>query len=156
PRRITRAPTWPPLPVRSETARASPRRMMGSRGSRIEASGRGPGTVSWRSRSVFYSSSLVAILPRAVLWLPRARSCMVLRGYDPNCSEARRGAVLNISSSCQAVAEHFQQVAEFQPLRNRGLRALAVAVLTSACREAVVAGDRQGFPLIMLPHVNHR
>jgi len=40
-----------------------------------------------------------------------------------------RSAVLNISSSCQAVAEQFQQCTEFPPLRNRGFGPLAVAVL---------------------------
>jgi len=31
--------------------------------------------------------------------------------------------------SCQAVAEHFEQCAEFLPLRNRGLGPLTVTVL---------------------------
>jgi hypothetical protein len=71
-------------------------------------------------------------------------------------------------SSCQASAELFEQRAEFLPLRNRGLGPLAVAVLpiplarraaaTSAppCnrqRPFFVAGDRQGFPLLVrAPH----
>ena len=37
---------------------------------------------------------------------------------------------------CQASAEHFQQCAEFLPLRNRGLGPLAVTMLPHcACRE---------------------
>ena len=35
----------------------------------------------------------------------------------------------NAQGSCQASAEHFQQCAEFLPLRNRGLGPLAVTVL---------------------------
>jgi hypothetical protein len=66
--------------------------------------------------------------------------------------------------SCQASAEHFQQCAEFLLLRNRGFGPLAVVArrpplpLAPPCnrqRPFFVAGDRQGFPLIMLPHVNH-
>jgi hypothetical protein len=45
-------------------------------------------------------------------------------------SRARGGtAFLDFTYSCQASAEHFQQCAEFLPLRNRGLGALAVTVL---------------------------
>src|SRR5262249_62266426 len=50
-------------------------------------------------------------------------------GANMKCSESMRGAVLNISTSCQAVAEHFQQCAEFPLLRNRHLGPLAVTVL---------------------------
>jgi len=39
---------------------------------------------------------------------------------------------LHFMYSCQASAEHFQQCAEFLPLRNRGLRPLAVTVLPIA------------------------
>src|SRR5262245_35708464 len=69
---------------------------------------------------------------------------------------------------CQASAEHFQQCAEFLPLRNRGLGPLAVTVLpiplarrlaATACapcnrqRPFFVAGERQGFPLfVRAPH----
>jgi hypothetical protein len=37
--------------------------------------------------------------------------------------------------SCQASAEHFQQCAEFLPLRNRGLGPLAVTVLPHSARQ---------------------
>ena len=36
---------------------------------------------------------------------------------------------LHFMYSCQASAEHFQQCAEFLPVRNRGLGPLAVTVL---------------------------
>jgi hypothetical protein len=39
------------------------------------------------------------------------------------------GAAQNHAKLCQASAKHFQQRAEFVPLRNRDLRALAVTVL---------------------------
>jgi hypothetical protein len=54
----------------------------------------------------------------------------------------------SILCSCQAVAEHFQQCAEFPLLRNRGLGPLAVAVLPIA-----LAG---GPPLPFAPPCNHR
>ena len=38
-------------------------------------------------------------------------------------------ACLGVTRSSQASAEHFQQCAEFLPLSNRGLGALAVAIL---------------------------
>jgi hypothetical protein len=45
-------------------------------------------------------------------------------------SRARGGmAFPDFTYSCQASAEHFQQCAEFLPLRNRGLRPLAMTVL---------------------------
>jgi hypothetical protein len=45
-------------------------------------------------------------------------------------SRARGGtAFLDFTYSCQASAEHFQQCAEFLPLRNGGLGPLAVTVL---------------------------
>jgi hypothetical protein len=45
-------------------------------------------------------------------------------------SRARGGtAFLDLTYSCQTSAEHLQQCAEFLPLRNRILGALAVAVL---------------------------
>ena len=39
---------------------------------------------------------------------------------------------LHFMCSCQAVAEHFQQSAEFPPIRYRGLRAFAVSELPIA------------------------
>src|SRR5262252_5763095 len=59
-------------------------------------------------------------------------------GADLKCSESRRRAgcpsmmpaqALDFTYPCQASAEHFQQCAEFLPLRNRGLGPLAVTVL---------------------------
>src|SRR5262245_48694319 len=41
-------------------------------------------------------------------------------------------ALLDFTCSCQASAEHFQQCAEFPPLRNRGLGPLDVTVLPIA------------------------
>ena len=41
-------------------------------------------------------------------------------------------APLDFRCSCQTSAEHFEQCAEFLPLRNRDLGAFAVTVLTSA------------------------
>jgi len=38
-------------------------------------------------------------------------------------------ALLGLRCSCQPSAKHFQQCAEFLPLRNRGLGPLAVTVL---------------------------
>src|SRR5215469_1950274 len=70
--------------------------------------------------------------------------------------------------SCQTSAEHFQQCAEFVPLRNRGLGPLAVTILpipfarraaATACTAVqptaplFVAGDRQRYPLfVRAPH----
>jgi hypothetical protein len=72
-------------------------------------------------------------------------------GANLNCSESRRWpapqtriahgerldghveeALLDFTCSCQASAEHFQQCAEFLPLRNRGLGPLAVTILPIA------------------------
>ena len=53
---------------------------------------------------------------------------------------------------CQTSAQHFQQCAEFLPLRNRGLGPLAVSILPSslAMRAAAIAIAAQG-PPSMLP-----
>jgi hypothetical protein len=57
-------------------------------------------------------------------------------------------ALFDFTCSCHASPEHFQQCAEFLPLRNRGLGPLAVTVLTislarraaaTACATARVA-----------------
>jgi hypothetical protein len=45
---------------------------------------------------------------------------------------AKLHAPFDFTYSCQASAEHFQQCAEFLPLRNRGLGALAATVLPIA------------------------
>jgi hypothetical protein len=73
-------------------------------------------------------------------------------------------ACLDVTHSSEASAEHFQQCAEFLPLRNGGLGPLAVPVLpiplarrpaATACAAVhstapfFVAGDRQGFPLLV-------
>jgi len=53
---------------------------------------------------------------------------------------------------CQASAEHFQQCAEFLPLRNRGLGALAVTVLPIPfAREATAIAIAAQRPPSMLP-----
>ena len=46
---------------------------------------------------------------------------------------------LHFMCSCQASAEHFQQCAEFLPLRNRGLGPLAVPVLPIALARRAAA-----------------
>jgi hypothetical protein len=48
-------------------------------------------------------------------------------------------AFLDVTYSCQAGAEHFQQCPEFLPLRNRGLGPLAVTVLPLTRRAAATA-----------------
>jgi hypothetical protein len=50
-------------------------------------------------------------------------------------------AFLDFTYSCQASAEHFEQCAEFLPLRNRGLGPLAVTVLSvPLARRAAATG----------------
>src|SRR5260221_14613202 len=57
-------------------------------------------------------------------------------------SRARVGtAFLDFTYSCQASAEHFEQCAEFLPLRNRGLGPLAVTVLPIPLARRATATD---------------
>src|SRR5262245_59460474 len=54
------------------------------------------------------------------------------RGFRAACLSMTPAQALDFTYSCQASTEHFQQCAEFAPLRNRGLGPLAVTVLPIA------------------------
>src|ERR1700730_962490 len=89
---------------------------------------------------------------------------MMRRSGERSVGLARAATLTTPTYSHQATSEHLQQCAEFPALRNRGLGPLAMTVLpvpfarraaATACAAVqptaplFVAGDRQGFPLLV-------